>query len=91
MKTSQFDIEKIFEQTKLPLNAVRLRRDDAKVFKGSVFVEFKTVDDMKKFMDLKDKPKWNDSEWKLIDPKSQQDEVIKPYSLQKTLPFQIIV
>ncbi|RVD89734.1 uncharacterized protein DFL_000727 [Arthrobotrys flagrans] len=70
-KTSQFDIEKFFEKTGITINAVRLRRDDDKVFKGSVFVEFKTVEDMKKFMELEDKPEWNGQKMALIDPKTE--------------------
>ncbi|KAK6346711.1 hypothetical protein TWF696_006826 [Orbilia brochopaga] len=76
-KTSQFDIEKFFEGTGLQINAVRLRRDDDKVFKGSVFVEFKTVDEMKKFLDLAEKPKWEGKEMTLIDPNADEDDAEK--------------
>ena len=59
------------EKTGIKINAVRLRRDDDKVFKGSVFVEFKTIEDMKKFMELEDKPEWNGQKMVLIDPKAE--------------------
>ncbi|KAF3937389.1 hypothetical protein ABW19_dt0206111 [Dactylella cylindrospora] len=72
-KTTQFDIEKFFEETGLQINAVRLRRDDEKVFKGSVFVEFKTIEYMEKFMDLENKPKWNEQSMALIDPTAEDD------------------
>ncbi|EPS36625.1 hypothetical protein H072_9828 [Dactylellina haptotyla CBS 200.50] len=73
-KTTQFDLEKFFEGTGVQVNAVRLRRDDDKVFKGSVFVEFKTVDDMKKFLDLEEKPEWEGKKMALIDPKAEDSD-----------------
>ena len=44
-----------------PINAVRLRRDDKRVFKGSVFVEFQTEELLEKFAALEDKPKFGDN------------------------------
>lgn len=38
------------------VNAVRMRRDEQKKFKQSVFVEFATVDSVKTFLDLDPKP-----------------------------------
>ncbi|KAF3904764.1 hypothetical protein ABW20_dc0102374 [Dactylellina cionopaga] len=73
-KTSQFDLEKFFEGTGLQVNAVRLRRDDDKIFKGSVFVEFKTVDDLKKFMDQEEKPEWEGQKMTLIDASAETSE-----------------
>lgn len=55
--SSQFDIEAFFAPYG-PTNAVRLRRTDDKLFKGSVFVEFQDEETAKKFLDLEDKPLW---------------------------------
>jgi len=60
-ETTQFDIEKLFEPYG-PINAVRLRRDEQKVFKGSVFVEFKNDELMEKFIAMDEKPKFKDQE-----------------------------
>ncbi|KAK6525817.1 hypothetical protein TWF281_010860 [Arthrobotrys megalospora] len=86
-KTSQFDLEKFFEKTGIKVNAVRLRRDDSKVFKGSVFVEFKTVDDMNKFMELDDKPEWDGQKMVLIDPET---EAVNPDKEKQTTAEQAI-
>lgn len=59
--TTQYDIENFFEPYG-PVRAVRLRRNDQKWFKGSVFVEFEDEETMKAFMDLNPKPTWNDNE-----------------------------
>jgi len=58
----------LFESTGLKVNAVRLRRDNDKVFKGSVFVEFKDVQTLQDFVALESKPKWNDQEMQLLEP-----------------------
>lgn len=39
--------------------SVRKRRDDDRNFKGSVFVDFDSVETQKQFLDLDPKPKWN--------------------------------
>jgi lupus La protein len=39
-------------------NAVRMRRDESKLFKGSVFAEFADFSSVKKFLDLDPKPEW---------------------------------
>lgn len=59
--TSQFDIEKFFQQFG-ETNQVRLRRTDEGEFKESVFAEFKNLDDAKKFVELDPKPKFGDNE-----------------------------
>ncbi|ANB14339.1 Lhp1p [Sugiyamaella lignohabitans] len=59
--TSQFDIEKFFE-TFGKFKQVRLRRDNDKKFKSSVFVEFASLEDAEKFLALDPKPKYNDVE-----------------------------
>ncbi|KAF3908273.1 hypothetical protein AA313_de0205420 [Arthrobotrys entomopaga] len=73
-KTTQFDLEKFFEGTGVKVNAVRLRRDDDKVFKGSVFVEFKTSEDMQKFLGLEEKPEWEGKKMTLIDPNAEEND-----------------
>jgi lupus La protein len=55
--SSQFDIEAFFAPYG-PTNAVRLRRTQEKLFKGSVFVEFADEAIAQKFLDLDPKPLW---------------------------------
>ncbi|KAH8804726.1 hypothetical protein F5884DRAFT_822688 [Xylogone sp. PMI_703] len=55
--SSQFDIEAFFAPYG-PTNAVRLRRTNEKLFKGSVFVEFQDDETAQKFLALDPKPKW---------------------------------
>jgi lupus La protein len=55
--SSQFDIEAFFAPYG-PTNAVRLRRTDDKLFKGSVFVEFQDEEIAKKFLEMDPKPVW---------------------------------
>ncbi|KAL8339910.1 hypothetical protein RB601_006168 [Gaeumannomyces tritici] len=64
--TTQIDLEKFFNSFGLEVEAVRLRRTDKKLFKGSVFVEFKTDEDFKKFLGLDPKPKWKDHDLKIM-------------------------
>lgn len=64
-KTSQFDIEKFFEQFG-PLKQVRLRRTDDKKFKSSVFVEFANLEDAEKFLALDPKPKFSEELGELL-------------------------
>lgn len=56
-RSSQFDIEAFFAPYG-PINAVRLRRTDEKLFKGSVFVEFADEKMAKNFLELDPKPLW---------------------------------
>lgn len=44
------------------VNAVRMRRDEQKKFKQSVFVEFATVESAKSFLELDPKPTYPDQE-----------------------------
>lgn len=58
--STQFDLENFFAQFGKTL-AVRLRRDDKKAFKNSVFVEFDTLDDAKNFLALpQEERRYND-------------------------------
>lgn len=59
--TSQFDIEKFFQQFG-ETNQVRLRRTEEGEFKESVFAEFKNLEDAEKFVALDPKPKFGDNE-----------------------------
>jgi lupus La protein len=61
--STQVDIEDLFA----PFNstAVRLRRANDGTFKGSVFVEFENEEDMQQFLDLENKPEWNDKPLKI--------------------------
>lgn len=56
--TSQYDIEKFFEEF-APVKQVRLRRSDDKKFKGSVFVEFAVLEDAQNFLAKDPKPEFN--------------------------------
>lgn len=55
--TSQYDLEKYFEEF-APVTQVRLRRSDDKKFKGSVFVEFANIEDAQKFLAKDPKPEY---------------------------------
>ncbi|KAJ8097638.1 hypothetical protein POJ06DRAFT_261964 [Lipomyces tetrasporus] len=71
--TSQFDLETFFEGFGFEVLQVRLRRDAEKKFKGSVFVEFASVDEAEKFIELDPKPKWNDAELEIMSKKAYVD------------------
>lgn len=74
--TTQTDIEAFFEPYG-PINSVRLRRTSPeKVFKGSVFVEFKTEEKAKEFLALDPKPKFNDQELLIKSKKEYCDEKV---------------
>ncbi|KUJ17083.1 uncharacterized protein LY89DRAFT_585366 [Mollisia scopiformis] len=71
--SSQFDIEAFFAPYG-PTNAVRLRRTDDRLFKGSVFVEFQDDETAKKFLDLDPKPLWQGKHTLLIQSKREYVE-----------------
>lgn len=53
----QKDLEEFFTGLGVgKVNAVRMRRDEQKKFKGSVFVEFATLESAKAVVDMEDKP-----------------------------------
>lgn len=88
--TTQIDVEKMFEPYG-PINCVRLRRDDKLVFKGSVFVEFGSLEALQKFVALEAKPTFNGTplEWKTKEDyvRQKQEDIaagrIKPSSRTK--------
>lgn len=55
--STQTEIEAFFAPYG-PINAVRLRRNLSKLFKGSVFVEFESKEGQEQFMGLEKKPMW---------------------------------
>ena len=63
--STQFDIEAFFAKYG-PTNAVRLRRSDQKLFKGSVFVEFENEDLAKAFLAADPKPTYQGKELQIM-------------------------
>lgn len=70
--TTQFDIEAFFE-TFGKIKLVRLRRTDDKKFKGSVFVEFESLDDAQAFLALDPKPQYQGKELLTMSKKGYVD------------------
>ncbi|KAK5441911.1 hypothetical protein LTS15_011176 [Exophiala xenobiotica] len=66
--STQFDIEAFFS-TYGPTKAVRLRRTNDKLFKGSVFVEFETEELQKAFLELDPKPKYKGNDLQIMSKK----------------------
>jgi len=71
--STQFDIEAFFAPYG-PTNAIRLRRSQEKVFKGSVFVEFDSEEGQKSFLALDPKPKYKDNDLLIKSKKRYCDE-----------------
>lgn len=70
--STQFDIEAFFSPYG-PTNAIRLRRTDDKIFKGSVFAEFENEELAKAFIELDPKPKYKERELKIMTKKEYCD------------------
>ncbi|KAI1910436.1 hypothetical protein LOZ12_004656 [Ophidiomyces ophidiicola] len=84
--STQFDIEAFFAPFG-PTNAVRLRRTDEKIFKGSVFVEFDSEETQKKFLAVDPKPKWKGTTELLIKSKKEYcDEKVKEIEAGRLKP-----
>lgn len=80
-KTLQIDLEKFFESFGEP-RVVRLRRTDDGKFKGSVFVEFATIEQHEAFLKLSDadtKPKYADKELEFMSKKAYLEMKEKEY------------
>lgn len=74
--STQFDVEAFFS-TYGPTNAIRLRRTDDKLFKGSVFVEFENEDLATAFLALDPKPKYQDRELQIMSKKEYCDKKVE--------------
>jgi len=70
--TMQIDLENFFKELGT-VNQIRMRRDDDKKFKGSIFVEFGDVETAKKVLAMEEKPKWNDCELVYMSKKAYVD------------------
>ena len=82
---TQFVLEAFFN-TYAPTNQVRLRRADDKTFKGSVFVEFDSVDSARKFVGLEPKPQYHDKELLIMSKKQYCDEKVEVINAGKVRP-----
>lgn len=71
LPSSQFDIEAFFTPYG-PTNAVRLRRTEDKVFKGSVFVEFADEETAQKFLGLDPKPQFKGTDLQIMSKKDYE-------------------
>ena len=83
--STQFDIEAFFAPYG-PVNQVRLRRTDSKLFKSSVFVEFDSEDTAKAFLALEPKPKWNGQDLMIKSKKQYCDEKVEDIATGKIRP-----
>jgi lupus La protein len=83
--STQFDIESFFTQYGAT-NAVRLRRSEDKVFKGSVFVEFDTEETAKKFLELDPKPQYNGKDLQIMSKKEYCDKKVEDIKSGKIRP-----
>ena len=83
--STQFDIEAWFAQYG-PTNAIRLRRADDKVFKGSVFAEFEDEELAKKFLELDPKPTYKDREMQIMSKKDYCEKKVQDIKEGKIQP-----
>lgn len=83
--STQFDIEAWFAQYG-STNAIRLRRADDKVFKGSVFAEFETEELAKKFLELDPKPTYKDRELQIMSKKEYCEKKVQDIKDGKIQP-----
>lgn len=83
--STQFDVEAWFAQYG-PTNAIRLRRADDKVFKGSVFAEFETEELAKKFLELEPKPTYKDREMQIMSKKDYCEKKVQDIKEGKIQP-----
>lgn len=74
--STQFDIEAWFAEFGTT-NAVRLRRADDKMFKGSVFAEFETEEQAKAFLELDPKPKYKEKDMQIMSKKEYCEKKVE--------------
>jgi lupus La protein len=84
-KNTQLDIEHFFTPYG-PWNAVRLRRANDKLFKGSVFVEFDSEETQKKFLELDPKPKYKGKDLQIMSKKAYCDRKVDDIKSGKVKP-----
>ncbi len=82
---TQFDIEAFFAPYG-PYNAIRLRRANDKVFKGSVFVEFDSEETQKKFLDMDPKPQYKGKALQIMSKKEYCEKKVDDIKSGKTKP-----
>lgn len=71
--STQFDVEAFFSNYG-HVNHVKLRRTAENLFKGSVFVEFSTVEEADAFVKLDPKPTWQGNDLLIMKKKDYLDE-----------------
>ena len=76
LPSTQFDIEAFFAGFG-PTNSVRLRRTFAKLFKGSVFVEFDSEETQKNFLSVEPPPKWKGQDLLIKSKKQYCDDKVE--------------
>ena len=82
---TQLDIEKFFEPYG-PCKAVRLRRSNDMMFKGSVFVEFASTELQQKFLELDPKPQFNGNDLQIMSKKQYCDQKVDDIKAGKIKP-----
>ena len=83
--STQFDIEAFFAPYG-PTNAIRLRRSDSRLFKGSVFAEFATEDLQRAFLALDPKPKFKGQDLQTMSKKEYCDGKVEAIKEGKIKP-----
>lgn len=83
--STHFDIEAFFAQYG-PTNAIRLRRSDSKIFKGSVFVEFATEELQQAFLALDPKPQFQGKDLQIMSKKEYCESKVEDIKSGKVRP-----
>ena len=83
--STQFDIEAFFAPYG-PTNAIRLRRNNEKHFKSSVFVEFETEDLQKAFLALDPKPTYKSNTLQIMSKQQYCDQKVEDIKAGKIKP-----
>lgn len=84
--STQFDIEAFFAKFDT-VNAIRLRRTQDNLFKGSVFAEFETEEQAKAFLALDPAPKWKGHDLKIMSKEAyvaEKSQLIAEGKIQPT-------